>query len=153
MGADARIEELGLRLPPAAKPQGVYKPIVIAGNMAYLSGHGPFQDDGTLPAGRVGEELDVAGGYAAARQTGLALLSTLRENLGSLDRVKRVVKTLGLVNCTADFRQQPQVINGCSELFAEVFGEANGIGARSAVGTNALPGGIPVEIEVIFELA
>jgi enamine deaminase RidA (YjgF/YER057c/UK114 family) len=103
--------------------------------------------------GRVGAEVDVAGGYAAARQTGLAILSSLRAHLGSLDRVKRVVKTLGLVNCTPEFTQQPAVINGCSELFRDVWGDDLGVGARSAVGMVALPGNISVEIEVIFELA
>jgi enamine deaminase RidA (YjgF/YER057c/UK114 family) len=153
MGADARIDELGLKLPPAPQPIGVYKSIVISGNMAYLSGHGPVLEDRSMTTGRVGDDVDVEGGYAAARQTGLALLSTLRENLGSLDRVVRVVKTLGLVNCTHDFAHQPQVINGCSELFSDVFGSENGVGARSAVGTNSLPGRIPVEIEMIVEIS
>jgi len=153
MSADARIEELGLKLPPPPQPIGVYKSIVITGNMAYLSGHGPVLDDESMTTGRVGEDIDLDGGKAAARQTGLALLSTLRENLGSLDRVVRVVKTLGLVNCTNDFSMQPHVINGCSELFSEVFGIENGVGARSAIGTNVLPGNIPVEIEMIVEIS
>ncbi len=153
MSADAKIEELGLKLPPAPQPMGVYKLIVIIGNMAYLSGHGPVLDDGSMTTGRVGDDIDLNGGHAAARQTGLALLSTLQANLGSLDRVVRVVKTLGLVNCTNDFAKQPHVINGCSDLFGEVFGLENGVGARSAVGTNALPGSIPVEIEMIVEIS
>jgi len=132
---------------------GVYKPIVIHGDTAYLSGHGPVQTDGSLMLGRVGQDLDLDGGRKAARQVGLAMLSTLRAHLGSLDRVVRVVKLLGLVNCTDDFDQQPKVINGCSELFSHVFGEEAGVGARSAVGTNSLPGNIPVEIEGIFEIA
>ncbi|MEO2049539.1 MAG: RidA family protein [Pirellulales bacterium] len=153
MSAEAKIKELQLELPPAPKPGGVYKPLVIIGNMAYLSGHGPLQADGSMLTGRVGEDLDLQAGYDAARQTGLAILATLRENLGSLDRVKRVIKTLGLVNCMADFKEQPDVINGFSELMGQIFGEENGIGARSAVGTNSLPGNIPVEVEVIVELA
>lgn len=152
MSAEAKLEELGLELPPSPAPGGVYTPIVIVGKIAYLSGHGPVQSDGSLIIGRVGEDLDVEGGQAAARQTGLGLLNTMRENLGSLDKVKRVVKTLGLVNSTDDFLQQPLVINGCSQLFADVFGDERGIGARSAIATNVLPGNIPVEIEVIIEI-
>ncbi len=152
MSADARLAELGLRLPPAPKAMGVYKPLVIVGNMAYTSGHVPLQDDGTLITGCVGSETDRDGGYAAARQTGLAILATLHETLGSLDRVRRVVKILGMVNCTADFTDHPSVINGCSELFRDVFGEEIGIGARSAVGVGSLPGNITTEIEAIFEV-
>jgi enamine deaminase RidA (YjgF/YER057c/UK114 family) len=132
---------------------GVYKPLVVAGNMAYVSGHGPLKPDKTLITGRVGADLDAAAGKAAARQVGLAILATLRDGLGSLDRVRRLVKLLGLVNCTPEFRDHPAVINGCSELFAEVWGPDNGIGARSAVGAPSLPGQIAVEIEAIFELS
>jgi enamine deaminase RidA (YjgF/YER057c/UK114 family) len=152
MSAEQKLQELNLELPPAPAPVGVYKPLLIHGNIAYLSGHGPVKSDGSLMTGRVGEELDQQDGYNAARQTGLAILATLRSQLGSLDRVKRVIKLLGFVNSTDDFNQQPAVINGCSELFAEVFGKETGIGARSAVGTNALPGNISVEIEGIFEI-
>lgn len=152
MSAAARIKELGLELPPAPKPQGVYKPLVIEGHLAYVSGHGPLKSDGTLMVGRVGKDVDQQTGYDAARQTGLAILATLQANLGSLDRVKRVIKTLGMVNCAADFEQHPAVINGFSDLMAEVFGTENGIGARSAVGMGSLPGNIPVEVEVIFEI-
>ena len=152
MSAEARVRELKLDLPAAPKPVAVYKPLVIAGSLAYVSGHGPLKSDGTLIVGRVGDTLDLAAGKAAARQVGLAILATLREHLGSLDRVKRVIKVLGMVNCTPDFRDHPQVINGCSELFADVFGKANGIGARSAVGMGSLPGQIAVEIEAIFEI-
>src|SRR5687768_936149 len=153
MSAEARVAELKLELPPAPKPVAVYKPLVIAGNIAYVSGHGPLKPDKTLIVGRVGGDLDLAAGKAAARQTGLAILATLRDQLGSLDRVKRVIKVLGMVNCTSDFGEQPAVINGCSELFADVFGRDNGIGARSAVGMGSLPGNIAVEIEAIFEIA
>lgn len=152
MSVDAKIAELNLELPPAPKPAGVYKPVVIRGKMAYVSGHGPLNSDGTLTTGRVGDDLDQQAGYDAARQTGLAILATLRANLGSLDRVKRVIKTLGMVNCTSDFQQHPAVINGFSELMAEVFGADAGVGARSAVGMGSLPGNIPVEVEVIVEI-
>jgi len=152
MGADARVKELGLELPPPPKPAGVYKPVVIVGNMAYVSGHGPLKADGTLMTGRVGADVDQKFGYDAARQTGLAILATLKRDLGSLDRVKRAIKTLGMVNAAPDFQQHPAVINGFSELMAEVFGPDHGVGARSAVGMGSLPGNIAVEIEVIFEL-
>ena len=152
MSAAQKIIELGLQLPPVAKPQGVYQPIVIVGNLVYTSGHGPLKSDGKLIVGRVGDDLDLEAGKAAARQTGLALLATLQHYLGSLDRIRRLVKTLGMVQCTPGFQQHPAVINGCSELFAEVFGKENGIAARSAVGMTALPGNMAVEIELILEL-
>ncbi len=153
MSAEENLAELNLTLPEAPKPMGVYKPIVFVGHVAYLSGHGPLREDGSLIVGRVGESMDLQGGYDAAKQTGLALLATLRSALGSLDRVQRVVKTLGFVNSANDFEDQPKVINGCSELFAEVFGTENGVGARSALPSNTLPGGIAVEIEMIVEIA
>src|SRR5229473_1021849 len=127
--AEARIVELNLELPPAPKPVAVYKPLVIVGNLAYVSGHGPVKPDKTLSAGRVGADLDLQAGKLAARQVGLTILATLRSELGSLDRVKRVIKVLGMVNCTPEFLDHPKVINGCSELFADVFGAENGIGA------------------------
>src|SRR2546430_8912342 len=153
MSAETRILELKLELPPAPKPAGVYKPVVIAGNMAYVSGHGPLKLDKTVITGRVGADLDLQAGKLAARQVGLAILATVRGELGSLDRVKRVIKVLGMVNATPELRDHPAVINGCSELFAEVFGPDNGVGARSAVGMNSLPGNIAVEIEAIFEVS
>lgn len=152
MTASAQIQALGLSLPPPPPKGGVYKPVVVVGNIAYVSGHGPYLADGGMIRGRVGDDLTLAEGHAAARQTGLALLATLQKELGSLDRVKRVVKLLGMVNSTADFTDHPKVINGCSELFAQVWGEENGVGARSAVGMGSLPGNIAVEIEGIFEL-
>jgi enamine deaminase RidA (YjgF/YER057c/UK114 family) len=152
MSADARVVELNLQLPPAPKPAGVYQPALIVDSMCYVSGHGPLRSDGSLITGRVGEDLTAEQGYQAARQTGLAILATLKAQLGSLDRIARVVKVLGMVRCTPDFAQQPAVINGCSELFAEVFGRDEGVGTRSAVGMSALPGGIAVEIEAIFQL-
>jgi len=148
----ARFVALGITLPPAPKPGGVYKPLLVVGNHVYVSGHGPLRDDGTMITGRVGADLDMAAGKAAARQVGLAILATLVAGLGSLDRVSRVLKVLGLVNGTPDFGEQPQVINGCSELFAEVWGPDRGIGVRSALGAGSLPGNIAVEIEAMFEL-
>ncbi len=152
MSAEARITELKLELPPAPKPVGVYKPVVIVGNLAYVSGHGPLKPDRSLVTGRVGADLDLNGGKAAARQVGLTILATLRAELGSLDRIRRLIKLLGMVNSTPDFRDHPAVINGCSELFADIWGRDNGIGTRSAVGMGSLPGNIAVEIEAIFEL-
>lgn len=142
----------GLNLPPAPKPLGVYKPCLIDGKYLYVSGHGTVQDDKSLIIGRIGEDMDLDEGKLAARQVGLAILSTIKTNLGSLDKVKRVIKVLGMVNCTPDFEKHPYVINGCSELFAQVWGTENGIGVRSAVGFGSLPDNIPVEIEALFEL-
>ncbi|MGV3771832.1 MAG: RidA family protein [Verrucomicrobiales bacterium] len=152
MSFEQRIMDLKLELPPAPKPVAVYKPAVLLGNTLYVSGHGPLKPDKTLILGKVGADLDLQAGKAAARQVGLAILATLKAQLGSLDRVSRVVKVLGMVNATPDFQEHPAVINGCSELFAEVFGPENGIGARSAVGMGSLPGNIAVEIEAIFEI-
>jgi len=153
MSAEAKLQALGLELPAAPPKGGVYKPVVIVGNLAYVSGHGPFCSDGTYLTGRVGADLDLDEGKSAAKQTALALLATLKQELGSLDRVKRVIKLLGMVNSTPEFGDHPKVINGCSELFAQVWGDEAGIGARSAVGMGSLPGGIAVEIEGIFEIA
>jgi enamine deaminase RidA (YjgF/YER057c/UK114 family) len=152
MDADARFAELNLELPPPAQPVGVYKPMVIVGNLAYLSGHGPLRSDKTLIIGRVGSDLSLEQGKAAAQQVGLGLLSTLKSQLGSLSRVKRVIKVLGMVNATPDFEEHPKVINGASELFAQVWGPDLGVGARSAVGMGSLPTNIAVEIEMIVEL-
>jgi enamine deaminase RidA (YjgF/YER057c/UK114 family) len=149
---EQKLESLGWQLPPAPKPVGLYKPVLIVGNLAYVSGHGPLRSDGTLVLGRVGADLDVEGGQAAARQTALAMLATLKSSLGSLDRVVRVVKLLGLVRCTDDFGQSPAVINGCSQVFVDLWGSDCGIGVRSALGTNSLPGGMAVEVEGIFEI-
>ena len=151
MGLDQRIEELGLELPPAPKPAGTYLPTVQVGAMLYVSGHGPVQPDRTLLTGRVGADLDIEGGYHAARVVGLTVLATLKAQLGSLDRIKRLVKVLGMVNATPDFREHPKVINGFSDLMVDVFGES-GRAARSAVGMGSLPGNITVEVEAIFEL-
>ncbi len=149
---ETRIQELHLILPPAPKPIAVYKPAVKVGNLLFVSGHGPLKADKTLILGRVGQDLTLDQGKDAARQVGLAILATIQDVLGSLNKVKRLVKTLGWVNCTTDFVDQPKVINGYSELMKDVFGEAAGVGARSAVSAHTLPGGIAVEIEAIFEV-
>jgi enamine deaminase RidA (YjgF/YER057c/UK114 family) len=151
---ETRLQELHLTLPAPARPVARYKMTVQEGRLLYVSGHGPARvSDRTPLAGRVGADLTTEQGKEAARAVGLNILSTVQNALGSLDRVTRLVKTLGLVNCTADYKDQPQVINGFSELMAEVFGEDAGVGARSAVGVGSLPGNIPVEIECIFEVA
>ena len=149
---DQHFEKLGLKLPPAPTPKGVYKPFLVVGNFAYVSGHGTTKEDGSLIIGRIGKDLTIDEGKLAARQVGLAILATLKQNLGSFNKIKRVIKVLGMVNCTPEFERHPFVINGCSELFASVWGEENGIGVRSAVGMGSLPDNIPVEIEAIFEL-
>jgi len=150
---DQRFEQLALTLPPAPTPLGVYKPFLIVGNFAYVSGHGTVKEDKTLIIGRIGKDMTMDEGKLAARQVGLAILATLKANLGSLDKIKRVIKVLGMVNCVPEFERHPYVINGCSELFAKVWGDDNGVGVRSAVGMGSLPDNIPVEIEAIFELA
>lgn len=152
MSAEARVAELNLEIPAAPKAMGLYKPVLVVGNMAYLSGHGPVQPDGKLTTGIVGKDLDLAAGQQAARQTGLVMLSSLKSHLGSLDRIKRLVKTFGMVRCTPDFVDQPAVINGFSELMKDVFGEEIGVAARSAMGAASLPAGMAVEVEAIFEL-
>lgn len=149
---EENFKKLQIALPPTPTPKGVYKPYVIAGNFIYVSGHGPYLPDGGLMTGKIGSEVDVETGIKAAEQTGLAILSTLKAAVGSLDKIKRVIKVLGMVNCVDDFQDHPQVINGCSELFAKIWGAENGIGVRSAVGMNSLPINIPVEIEAMFEL-
>jgi enamine deaminase RidA (YjgF/YER057c/UK114 family) len=146
------LAEQGLDLPAPSEPKGLYKPLVVVGDLAYTSGHLPLRPDGSVLTGRLGEDLDQAAGFEAARRVGLALLATLRAGLGSLNRVRRVVKVCGFVNCTADFRQQPAVINGCSQLLADVFGPQAGVGTRSAVGAGSLPLGAAVEIEMVVEI-
>jgi enamine deaminase RidA (YjgF/YER057c/UK114 family) len=150
--AEQRFSKLGFKLPPAPTPIGVYKPFLITGNYLYVSGHGPLKDDKTFVIGRIGIDMDQERGKLAALQVGLAILSTIKTHVGSLDKIKRVIKVLGMVNCVPEFEKHPYIINGCSELFAKVWGEENGIGVRSAVGMGSLPDNIPVEIEAIFEL-
>jgi enamine deaminase RidA (YjgF/YER057c/UK114 family) len=152
MGAEARLAELKLTLPPAPKPVATYVTAVRHGDLLYVSGHGPLNPDGTMHTGKLGADLGVTAGQAAARQVGLAILATLKAHLGSLDKVTRLIKVLGMVNCTPEFADQPKVINGFSDLMVDVFGEP-GKGARSAVGMGALPGNIAVEIEAIFQVA
>jgi len=152
MTPEEKFAELNLELPDAPPPGGIYTPIVYVGNMIYVSGHGPNNPDGTQICGKVGGDLDVDAGYNAARQVGLTMFATLKAQLGSLNRIKRPIKVLGMVNATPEFGQHPQVINGFSQLLLDVFGEENGRAARSAVGFGSLPGNIAVEIEAQFEL-
>ena len=151
MSADAKLAALNLELPPAPKPGGNYVPVVRVGDIAYVSGHGPLKADKTLMTGKVGAEVSEEQGYLAARQVGLAIIATLKRELGSLDRVVRVVKVLGMVNATPDFQNHPKVMNGFSDLMVEVFGEM-GRGARSAVGMGSLPSNISVEVECILQV-
>jgi enamine deaminase RidA (YjgF/YER057c/UK114 family) len=150
---EENFEALGLVLPPPPQPLGVYKPCLIVGNHLYLSGHGTWKADGTLIIGRIGEDMTIDAGKLAARQVGLAMLATIKDQIGSFNKIKRVIKVLGMVNCTPGFERHPYVINGCSELFAAIWGVENGIGVRSAVGMGSLPDNIPVEIEAVFEIA
>jgi len=149
---DQRFEQTGLTLPPAPAPMGVYKPCLVDGKHLYLSGHGPVQNDKTLIIGRIGADLDMEQGKLAARQVALTMLATILTNMGSFNKIKRVIKVLGMVNCVASFEKHPYIINGCSELFATIWGTDNGVGVRSAVGLGSLPDNIPVEIEALFEL-
>ena len=146
-----KIKELGLEFPPAPKPAGVYRPILVVGKFLYVSGHGPVNNDGSLMQGRAGDNLSIEEAKLAARQVGLTMLSSILTHFGDIDKIKRIVKVLGMVNCTPDFIKHPAVMNGFSELMADVFGNENGIGVRSAVGM-MLPDSIPVEVEAMFEL-
>jgi enamine deaminase RidA (YjgF/YER057c/UK114 family) len=152
MTAEKNLAALGLKLPPAPSPTGIYKPCLIIGNYLYVSGHGPVRDDKSLITGRVGKDIDIEAGKLAARQVGLTILSSVQSYIGSLDKIKRVIKVLGMVNAVPEFEKHPYIINGCSELFAQVWGEENGVGVRSAVGMGSLPNNIPVEVEVMFEM-
>ena len=149
---DQRFDALKLTLPPAPKPLGVYKPFLIVDKFVFVSGHGTVKEDGTLIIGRIGKDFTPEEGKLAAQQVGLAILATLKKNLGSLNKIKRVIKVLGMVNCVPECERHPFIINGCSELFAKVWGDDNGVGVRSAVGMGSLPDNIPVEIEAMFEL-
>ena len=146
-----RILELGLQLPPAPKPAGLYKPILVVDNFLYVSGQGPIKPDGTLMIGRAGDDLTLEEAKLAARQVGLTMISTIQTHFGNIDNIKRLVKVLGMVNCTPDFGKQPLVINGFSELMSDIFGTEHGVGVRSAVGM-MLPDNIPVEVEAVFQL-
>ena len=146
-----KVKELGLVFPPAPKPAGLYRPVLIVDKFLYVSGQGPVKNDGTLMKGRVGDNLTSEEGKLAARQVGLTMLSSIKTHFGDLDKIKRVIKVFGMVNSSPEFKKHPFIINGFSELMADVFGDDNGIGVRSAVGM-MLPDGIPVEIEAMFEL-
>jgi enamine deaminase RidA (YjgF/YER057c/UK114 family) len=151
MQIETKLKEMGVELPQAATPAANYVPSVRTGNLVFLSGHGPVEEDGSLIIGKVGADITIEQGYAAARRVAIGLLGSLKAQIGDLDLVKRIVKLLGLVNCSPDFTEQPNVINGASDLFVDVFGE-RGKHARSAVGSNALPFNIAVEIEMIVEV-
>ena len=152
MGAEQKLKELGLFLPPPPKPVANYVPTVKTGNLLFVSGHGPYDDGKTKISGKVGRELTVEEGYQTARNVALNCLASIKATIGDLDKVKRFVKILGMVNCTDDFKEQPKVINGCSDLLVAIF-EDVGKHARSAVGMQALPNQIPVEIEMILEIS
>jgi len=152
MSAEQKLEELGLALPPPPKPLASYVTVVKTGNLLFVSGHGPYDDGKTKLSGKIGRELTIEEGYQVARNVALNCLASVEAAIGSLDMVKRVVKVLGMANCTEDFKDQPKVINGCSDLLVAVFGEA-GKHARSAVGVQSLPNQIPVEIEMILEIS
>lgn len=151
MKVEQRLKELGIELTKPTTPVGSYVNAVRTGNLLYLAGKGPGLPGKPLPVGKLGRDFSIDQGYGFARDTGLSILAALKEELGDLDRVKRIVKVLGMVNATSEYGSQPEVINGCSDLFVEVFGE-RGRHARSAVGMGSLPRGIPVEIEVIVEI-
>lgn len=148
MKIEKKLEEMGLKLPKIPEPVANYMPAVRTGNLLFLSGHGPEK---SIPNGKVGQELTLEQGYEAARNTALCLMSTVKNTIGDLDKVKRVVKLVGFVNCSEDFKDQPKVVNGASDLFVEVFGD-RGKHARAAIGMYQLPGGIPVEIEIVVEV-
>ena len=151
MKVEMKIKEMGIELPSAGTPVANFVPAVRTGNLVFLSGHGPGRYDGTPIKGKVGADLNLDEGYEAARQVALVLLASLKAEIGDLDKVRRIVKLLGMVNCKPDFVDQPKVINGASDLLVEIFGD-KGKHARSAVGMNALPMNIAVEIEMIVEV-
>lgn len=152
MTAEQNLAALQEILPVIPAPKAIYKPCLIDGKYLHLSGHVPLRTDGTRVQGKVGAEMDADTARTVARQVGLCMLSTIRAHLGTLDRVKRVIKIFGMVNATPDFDRHPHVINGCSELFVQIWGDDHGVGTRSAVGMGSLPDRVPVEIEAVFEL-
>jgi len=152
MSAEQKLNELGLTLPQPPKPEATYVPAVKTGNLLFVSGHGPYNDGKAKISGKVGRELTIEEGYQTARNVALNCLASVKDTVGDLNKVKRVAKLLGMVNCTEDFKDSPKVINGCSDLLVTIFGEA-GKHARSAVGMQALPNQIPVEIEMILEIS
>lgn len=149
---EQKLDEMGLSLPVLPGSKGIYKSCLVSGNLVYVSGHVSVNTDGSYITGKAGKDISEEEGKRAAQQCGLAMLVSLKKHLGDLDRIKRVIKLLGMVNATPEYEKHPVVINGCSELFAQLWGEENGIGARSAVGMGSLPGNVSVEIEAIFEI-
>jgi YjgF/chorismate_mutase-like, putative endoribonuclease len=152
MTVEQKLQELGYTLPVLPPSKGIYKKLLIDEKHVYVSGHVSVNTDGTYITGKLGKDLSEEAGKIAARQCGLGIIATLKEGLGDLGKVKRVIKLLGMVNATPDYEKHPIVINGCSELFAAVWGNDNGIGVRSAVGMGSLPNNVAVEIEVLFEI-
>jgi len=151
MRIEKRLEELGISLPEAHKPRANFVPAVKSGNLLFVSGHLPYDDGKTIISGKLGRELSIEQGYETARNVAVNCLASVKVTLGDLDKVRRVVKILGMVNCTEDFKDQPKVINGASDLLVDVFREV-GKHARAAVGMQSLPNGVPVEIEMILEV-
>ena len=151
MSFENQLKQLGLILPNPAKPAGSYKPCLIVDNIAYISGQGPLLEDGSFAKGGIGKDIDGETGQKHAQKCGLAILSALKNEIGDLNKVDQLIKITGFVNCTSDFTQQPLVINGCSDLMKEIFGD-KGVHARAAVGVNSLPLGFSVEIEAIFKI-
>ena len=149
---EEKLKELGYELPTLPASKGIYKRCLIDGKNLYVSGHISVNTDGSSITGKLGKDLNEEQGKAAARQCGLAILSSLKAELGDLQKIKRVMKMLGMVNSTPDYEKHPVVINGCSELFVELWGDDNGKGVRSAVGMGSLPGNVAVEIEAMFEI-
>lgn len=149
---EEKLKDLGLSLPVLPTSKGIYKRCVIDGKHIYVSGHISVNTDGSMITGKLGRDLDEEQGKIAARQCGLAILTSLKDQLGAPDKIKRVIKILGMVNAIPEYEKHPVVINGCSELFAQLWGEENGIGVRSAVGMGSLPNNVAVEIEALFEL-
>lgn len=152
MSVETKLSELNLSLPVLPSSKGIYKKCVVAGNFLYVSGHVSVKTDGSFIKGKLGKDLSDKEGTIAARQCGLAILSSIKEHFGDFEKIKRVIKILGMVNCTPDYENHPVIINGCSELYVRIWGEENGKGVRSAVGMGSLPGNVAVEIEAIFEL-
>lgn len=152
MSVEQKLSELQLVLPTLPSSRGIYRRCLEVGNLLYVSGHVSINSDGSSITGKVGKDLSDEDGRLAARQCGLAILSSIKDHFGNIAKVKRVIKILGMVNCTPDYTNQPVVINGCSELYVQLWGEDDGKGVRSAVGMGSLPGNVAVEIEAIFEL-
>ena len=152
MPLEQKLVDLNLSLPFIPPSKGIYKRCLIAGNLLYVSGHVSINEDGSSIKGKLGQDLSDEEGKKAARQCGLAILASIKDHFGNLDQIKRVIKILGMVNSTPGYENHPLIINGCSELFVQLWGEENGKGVRSAVGMSSLPGNVAVEIEAIFEL-